>query len=68
MNKTGLFKPDITTWNRRPQHEKTRINFKTHFRQAHADLKETTDLTLGDVATQRNLLVQQVVDGVSISS
>jgi hypothetical protein len=66
LNKTRRFKTDITAWNRRPDIEKTWINFKTHFRQAHQEFRETTDVTLEESDLQRNNahLVQQVVDGM----
>jgi hypothetical protein len=66
LNKTRRFKNDITEWNRQPENQKTWINFKTHFRRAHQEFRETTDLTLEDSDLQRNNanLVQQVVDGL----
>jgi type II secretory pathway component PulJ len=66
LNKTRRFKNDITDWNRRPAIEKTWANFKTHFRRAHQEFRETTDTTLEDSELQRNNanLVQQVVNGM----
>jgi hypothetical protein len=32
LNKTRRFKNDITEWNRKPEIQKTWINFKAHFR------------------------------------
>jgi hypothetical protein len=66
LNKTRRFKTDITDWNRRPLAEKTWINFKDHFRRAHQEFRETTDVTLEESDLQRNNanLVQQVVDGM----
>jgi hypothetical protein len=66
LNKTGRFKQAITEWNRTPAIEKTWPNFKTHFRQAHQELRETTDVTLEESELARNnaKLVQQVVDGL----
>jgi type II secretory pathway component PulJ len=56
----------ITDWNRRPAIKKTWVNFKTHFRCAHQEFRETTDTTLEDSELQRNNanLVQQVVNGM----
>jgi hypothetical protein len=66
LNKTRRFKNDITEWNRKPEIQKTWINFKTHFRRAHQEFRETTDITLEESDLQRNNanLVQQVVDGL----
>jgi hypothetical protein len=67
LNKTGRFKQPITEWNRLPTVQKTWINFKDHFRQAHQEFRETTDVTLEESELERNNanLVQQVVDGLS---
>jgi hypothetical protein len=64
LNKAGRMRTDIRDWNRRPQNEKTWIVFKEHFRRAHDELRETTDLTLADAAQQQANLVQQVIEGV----
>jgi hypothetical protein len=67
LNKTRRFKTDITTWNGRPETEKTWEGFKTHFPRAHQDFRaETTDVTLEDSELQRSNanLVQQVVNGM----
>jgi hypothetical protein len=66
INKTRRYKNDIVAWNRRPIADKTWVNFKQHFRQAHREFRETTDITLEDSELQRNNahLVQQVVDGM----
>jgi hypothetical protein len=66
LNKTRRFKNDITAWNRRPEDDKTWEGFKTHFRCAHQDFRETTDVTLQDSELMRNNanLVQQVVNGM----
>jgi hypothetical protein len=66
LNKTRRFKTDITDWNRKPEIDKTWTNFKTHFRRAHQEFRETTDITLEASELQRNNahLVQQVVEGL----
>jgi methyl-accepting chemotaxis protein len=66
LNKTRRFKTDITDWNRRPDVDKTWPNFKEHFRRAHQEFRETTDITLEESDLHRNNanLVQQVVDGM----
>jgi hypothetical protein len=67
LNKTGCFKQPITEWTRRPLVQKTWINFKDHFCQAHQEFRETTDVTLEESKLERNNanLVQQVIDGLS---
>jgi hypothetical protein len=69
LNKTRRFKNDITEWNRLPQAEKTWVEFKTHFRRAHQEFRETTDVTLEESELQRNNanLVKQVVDGIQLA-
>jgi hypothetical protein len=66
LNKTRRFKTTITEWNRLPELQKTWIAFKTHFRQAHQEFRETTDVTLEDseLVSNNSYLVQQVVDGL----
>jgi hypothetical protein len=66
LNKTRRYKTAITEWNRRPEAEKTWPNFKLHFRRAHQEFRETTDITLEDSELQRQNanLVQQVVNGM----
>jgi hypothetical protein len=66
INKTSRFKQAITEWNRLPDIQKTWINFKAFFRQAHQEFRETTDVTLEESELHRNNanIVQQVVDGL----
>jgi hypothetical protein len=66
LNKTRCFKTAITEWNRHPELQKTWITFKDHFRQAHMEFRETTDVTLEDSELERNNvnMVQQVVDSL----
>jgi hypothetical protein len=65
FNRTGLLSQAITEWNRKPDVQKTWITFKTHFRQARKELKESSGATIenSDLNQTANL-VQQVVDGV----
>ena len=44
LNRTGLFQRWIIIWNEKPQVQKTWTNFKLHLREAHQQLKETTNL------------------------
>jgi hypothetical protein len=66
LNKTRRFENDITDWNRRPNVDKTWLNFKNHFRHAHQEFRETTDVTLEESDLQCNNvnLVQKVVYGL----
>ena len=60
LNRTGQFKDSIREWNRLLTH--TWLLFTQHFRRAHLELRETTNLSL-EAAQQANL-VTQVVQGV----
>ena len=68
LNKTGKFRESIKEWNRLPALQKTWINFKVHFRQAHAELKEIGALTMEEAgygqAAQANM-VNEIVTRVS---
>ncbi len=66
LNKTRRFKQPITDWNRRLTADRTWLNFKIHFRQAHQEFRETTDTTLEESELERNNahIVQQVVNGM----
>jgi hypothetical protein len=66
LNKTRRFKTDITNWNRKPELDKTWTNFETHFRRAHQEFRETSDITLKESDLQQTdaNLVQQVVEGL----
>jgi hypothetical protein len=66
MNKTRRFKNDITAWNCLPEIQKTWPSFKDHFRRAHREFRESTNITLEDSELARNNanLVQQVVTGM----
>jgi hypothetical protein len=60
--KTGTFKSAIRDWNKRPQVERTWVNFKAQFRQAQQELKETNGLEVGNAGFDQANLVKQVVD------
>ena len=66
LHRSGKLKHAITEWNRKPVIERTWINFKTHFRDAHKELRETDDTTIGDSILHQHeaALVRKVVDGV----
>ena len=44
LNRSGVFQRWIIEWNQLPQVQKNWRNFKNHFRKAHRELKETTNL------------------------
>jgi hypothetical protein len=48
LNRTTKFRDSIKIWNRLPTLHKTWISFKLHFREAHDELQETGELTMGD--------------------
>ena len=68
LNKSGRFIEAIKTWNCRAPAQQNWIAFKTYFRQAHTELCETTNLTLEQVEQQNALLVQQIMEGIQITS
>jgi hypothetical protein len=62
--KTGSFTDSIKEWNRKPRNQQSNwITFKTHFRNAHKELRATRSATMSSQYQQANL-VQQVVEGV----
>ena len=60
INRTGYFQRWIIDWNEKPQVQKTWTNFKIHFRQAHQELKETTNLQVKHSSYHANA-VQEVL-------
>jgi hypothetical protein len=66
INRTGKFREAIKAWNRLPQVQKTWINFKVHFREAHLELTETGELTLEQAGYGQANLVEDIVNRLSI--
>ena len=64
LNATGKYQPYIREWSRLAPDRKTWANFKTHFRQAHQELKEAGDLQIRNTQFNSANLVQEVIDGV----
>ena len=66
LNKGGLLKEEIKTWNRLQASHKTWIAFKIHFRRAHNEYRKMTNTTLEKSAIeQRGVhLVQRAIEGV----
>jgi len=64
LNNTGKYQQYFREWTRFQPDQKTWANFKTHFRQAHQELKEAGDLQLRDTQFNSANLVQEVIDGV----
>ena len=56
LNRTGKFQRWIIDWNKWPQIQKNRINFKLHFCQVHHQLKETTNFQTRDSSYHANAL------------
>jgi hypothetical protein len=48
LNRTTKFRDSIKIWNRLPTLHKTWISFKLHFCEAHDELQETGELTMGE--------------------
>ena len=61
LHKTGKFSHPIIEWNQKPVVDKTWKKFKTHFRTAHKELRETTDLTAQDAGMHNANMVRDVV-------
>ena len=62
LNRTGLFQKWIIDWNTRPQIQKTWANFKSHFRKAHQQLKETSNLQVQDSSYHANSIKEMIQD------
>jgi hypothetical protein len=65
INRTGKFRESIKAWNRLPNVQKTWINFKTHFREAHLELTETGELTMEQAGYGQANLVEDIVSRIS---
>ena len=64
INSTGKYQPYIREWSRLPNDQKTWPHFKTHFRQAHQELKEAGYLQVRDTQFNSANLVQDVIKGM----
>ena len=64
ISKTGKYQLYIREWTRLQPNKQTWANFKTHFGQAHQELKEAGDLTIRETQFQTANIVQEVIDGV----
>ena len=66
LNKCGLLKEEIKTWNILQATHKTWIAFKIHFRRAHNEYRKTTNTTLEEAANEQRdaHLVRRVTKGV----
>ena len=67
INNTAKYQHYIRDWSRLPPIQKTWGNFKTHFRRAHQELKETGDLQVRDTTFDSANLVRDVIDGVQLA-
>ena len=64
INNTAKYQHYIRDWSRFQPAQNTWANFKTHFRQAHQELRETGDLQVRETRFDSANLVQEVIDGV----
>lgn len=64
INKTGKYQAYIREWSRLQAAQQTWAHFKTHFRQAHQELKEAGDLTVRESQFHSANIVQEVIEGV----
>ena len=62
INRTGMFQRWILDWNSRPQAQRTWSNFKKHFRKAHQELKETTNMQIQDTTYHANAIKEMIQD------
>jgi hypothetical protein len=62
INCTGKFCEAIKAWNRLPLLQKTWINFKTHFCEAHLELTEMGELTIEQAGYRQVNLVEDIVN------
>jgi uncharacterized phage-associated protein len=65
INRTGKFREAIKAWNHLPAVQKTWINFKTHFREAHLELTETGELTIEQAGYGQANMVNEIVERLS---
>ena len=64
ITKTGKYQHYIREWSRLQPAQQSWANFKTQFRQAHQELKESGDLEVRESQFQSANIVQEVIDGV----
>ena len=61
MSKQPIFRSDLRKWMRKPAVDKTWLNFMSHFRQAHQELRDT-DTSMEELGYQSaNAIVEQIV-------
>lgn len=62
LSKTGKFETSLREWIRKPQVDKTWVNFKVHFTAAHKELKKLGSIAINNTATfQQANVIQQMV-------
>ena len=64
LNKTGKYGEYLRKWNRFPPTQKTWPTFKTTFRQAQTELRETGDLEVNQTEFHSANLIEEIVNGV----
>jgi hypothetical protein len=65
LNRTTKFRDSIKIWNRLPTLHKTLISFKLHFCEAHDELQETGELTMGDTGYHQANLIEAIANRVA---
>jgi hypothetical protein len=65
LNRTTKFRESIKIWNRLPALHKTWIALKLHFREAHDELQETGELTMGDTGYHQANLIEAIATRVA---
>ena len=64
LHRTGKFGMSIHEWNRMPEIQKTRLQFKHFFRKSHQELRETSDITVEDAGMHHANITRDVVVGL----
>ena len=68
VSKQRVLRSDVRKWMRKPAADKTWLNFMTHFRQAHQELRDT-DATVDELGYHSaNAIVEQIVDRLRLEN
>ena len=62
LNRSDMFQRWILDWNAKPHIQQNWANFKTHFRKAHQELKETSTLQAQDTTYHANDIKEMIQD------
>ena len=62
MSKQPIFRSDIRKWMRKPENEKTWLNFITHFLQAYQELRDT-ETSMSEVGFySANAIIEHIIN------